>query len=152
MAKTYPDHRRAELAKIHIAKKDLGMTDDDYTTMLMAITDKTSAGDITARQRQEVLEHLVSLGFKNDRKRGRPANMERKPSQAEEQVSRAKQLEKIEALLTVGEKPWGYADALAARICKVDRVAWVATVDLYKIITALRKQAKREGWDLSGEE
>jgi hypothetical protein len=31
-------------------------------------------------------------------------------------------------------------------------VAWVATGDLYKIITALRKQAQREGWDLSGEE
>jgi phage gp16-like protein len=152
MAKTYPDHRRAELAKIHIAKKDLGMTDDDYTAMLEAITGKTSAGDLNSRQRQAVLEHLANLGFKNDRKRGRPRNMERKPSQPEDQASRARQLEKIEALLTVGGKAWGYADALAQRICRVDRVAWVPTSDLYKIITALRKQAKRAGWDLSGEE
>lgn len=145
-------HRRAELAKIHIAKKDLGMTDDDYTAMLMEITGKTSAGDLNARQRQAALDHLASLGFKNSRKRGRPQNIKRNRGQASDQASRARQLEKIEALLTVGGKAWGYADSLAQRICKVDRVAWVPTGDLYKIITALRLQAKREGWDLSGEE
>jgi phage gp16-like protein len=66
--------------------------------------------------------------------------------------SRQAQLQKIEALLTVGGKPWGYADALAIRICKVEKLAWVPANQLYKIITALRKQAQREGWDLSGEE
>jgi phage gp16-like protein len=65
--------------------------------------------------------------------------------------SRAAQLAKIEALLTIGGKPWAYGDALAKRICKVERIAWVPDRDLYKIITALRMQAKREGWDLSGE-
>ena len=65
--------------------------------------------------------------------------------------SRSSQLKKIEALLTVGKKEWNYAHALAARICKVDRVEWVPEHELYKIITALRKQAFREGWDLSGE-
>lgn len=145
-------HRQAELAKIHIAKKALGMTNDDYTAMLMEITGKTSAGDLNARQRQAVLDHLASLGFKNRLKLGRPQNIEGKRGQDSQQLSRARQLEKIEALLTVGGKAWGYADSLAQRICKVDRVAWVPTGDLFKIITALRKQAKREGWDLSGEE
>ncbi len=65
--------------------------------------------------------------------------------------NRAAQLKKIEALLTVGGKPWNYAHALAKRICKTDRIEWVPDHLLYKIITALRYQAKREGWDLSGE-
>jgi phage gp16-like protein len=67
------------------------------------------------------------------------------------QASRARQLEKIEALLTIGGKSWAYGDAMAKRICKVDKITWVADGDLYKIITALRKQAQRDGWDLSGE-
>lgn len=145
-------YRRPELAKIHIAKKDLGLTDDDYQAMLQEITGKTSAGDLTAKQRRAVLDHLASLGFKNKRTSGRPKNADRKPGQKASQVSRAKQLQKIEALLTIGEKPWSYADALAQRICKADRVAWVKDGDLYKIITALRKQAQREEWDLSGED
>lgn len=74
---------------------------------------------------------------------GRPKNIER--------GSRADQLKKIEALLTVGKRPWTYADAIAKRVCKVDKVPWVPDDELYKVITALRIQAKREGWDLSGE-
>lgn len=150
MANKNDRYRRAELAKIHIAKKDFCMSDGDYRAMLMEITGKTSAGDLNSKQRQAVLDHLASLGFKNKRS-GRPKNADRKPGQKPSQVSRAEQLKKIEALLTIGEKPWSYADALAQRICKADRVAWVKDVDLYKIITALRKQALREGWDLSGE-
>ena len=68
--------------------------------------------------------------------------------------SRDQQLQKIEALLTIGKKPWSYADALAKRICRnddnrpIEKIAWVPTEQLYKVITALRMQAKREGWDL----
>lgn len=151
MANKKGEFRKAELAKIHIAKKDLGMSDDDYRAMLHAITGTESAGDLNTKERRAVLEHLAELGFRNKRKRGRPRNIERTPSQNLDQTSRARQLQKIEALLTVGCKPWGYADALARRICRVDRVAWVPTGALYKIITALRKQARRQGWDLSGE-
>ncbi len=136
-------NRQAELARIHIAKKDLGMTDDDYRAMLFEITGKESAGELTAHQRYKVLDHLRSL-LEGPKKSypGRPHNMDGR-------TSRDRQLKKIEALLTIGNKPWAYADALAKQICKVDRVMWVKDDDLYKIIAALRKQAQREGWDLS---
>jgi phage gp16-like protein len=51
----------------------------------------------------------------------------------------------------VGNRPWSYADALAKRICKVDKIIWVPGDQLHKVIAALRYQARREGWDLSGE-
>ena len=142
------DRRRAELAKIHIAKKDLGLDDGTYRAMLHAVAGVESAAELTACGRRDVLEHLKSAGFASKTARpkykGRPHNMDGL-------LSRDMQLRKIEALLTVGGKSWAYADGIARRICKVDKVAWVKTDQLYKIITALRMQAQREGWDLSGE-
>ncbi len=145
------NNRQAELARIHIAKKELNMSDDDYRFMLHSVTGKQSAADLTPRQRYQVLDHLRSLQ-EGPKYPGRPRNMDESKAATYQQQSRARKLEKIEALLTIGGKPWAYADALAKRICKVDRVSWVADDDLYKIIAALRKQAQREGWDLSGEE
>jgi phage gp16-like protein len=95
-----------------------------------------------------VINHLVKRGWtppERTKKHGRrPHNIKG--------TSRSAQLKKIEALLTIGARPWKYADVLARQICKVDTIAWVKDEALYKIITALRKQALREGWDLSGEQ
>ncbi len=138
--------RGAELAKIHIAKKDLTLDDATYRAMLFEIGGKESAADLDQRGRRAVLEHLRQLGWQPQVKgRKKPHNLNAGRS------SRSEQLKKIEALLTVGKLPWGYADALALRICKVDRIEFVPSGELYKVITALRKQALRDGWDLSGE-
>lgn len=137
------DRRRAELAKIHIAKADRNMSDEDYRYMLHIVAGVDSAADLDAKGRRMVLDHLYGGKSKRPYPK-RPRNMEG-------HSSRAAQLQKIEALLTIGKRPWAYADALAKAICKVEKVEWVADYDLYKIITALRKQAVREGWDLSGE-
>lgn len=135
--------RKAELAKIHIAKADKGMSDDDYRYMLHTVAGVSSAADLDAKGRRAVLDHLYG---------GRPQRpYPKRPKNMDGYSSRAEQLKKIEALLTVGGKSWAYADAIAKAICKVDKVEWVPDYDLYKIITALRKQGQRAGWDLSGE-
>jgi len=141
---TPKDRRRAELAKIHIAKTDRGMSDEDYRCMLHIVAGVESAADLDAKGRHKVLDHLYGGRAVRTSYPKRPRNMDGFSS-------RAAQLQKIEALLTVGKRPWAYADALAKAICKVEKVEWVADYDLYKIITALKKQATREGWDLSGE-
>lgn len=145
--KAIKDKRQRDLAKIHIAKKQLGMDDTTYREMLMQVAGVDSAADLNATGRRRVLAHLGQARFSARRQKkypGRPMNMDRGGS-------RADQLKKIEALLTVGGKPWEYAHALAKRICKADRIDWVPDGKLYKIITALRYQAQRERWDLSGE-
>lgn len=130
---------------IHIAKGQLGMTDDDYRGLLADMFQVESSKALSADQAAQLIDELKKKGFVLKTK-GRPARL-KKPTR----VSRDMQLQKVEALLTVGGKSWAYADALAKRICKVDRMGFVADDQLYKIITALRKQAQREGWDLSGE-
>lgn len=138
--------RPAELAKIHIAKKELNLSDDVYRLMLVEIGGHESAGDLNQAGRRAVLDHLRQLGWKSQVKGRKPPH-----NLHSGRLSRQAQLQKIEALLTVGKLPWGYADALALRICKVDKIEFVPSEELYKIITALRKQAIRYGWDLSGE-
>lgn len=152
---TPQDRRKAELARIHIAKAEKGMSDDEYRYMLNTVAGVTSAADLDAKGRRAVLDHLCGNPPRPPFHKGgscypgRPKNMD--------MPDRKAQLDKIEALLTVGEKPWNYAHALARKICRtqdgapIDSLGWVPTEQLYKIITALRKQAMREGWDLSGE-
>ena len=81
---------RADIAKIKIAAKQLGIRDDDgadgslstYRQLLLKLTGKTSiAGDVMSdRERAKVLHHLQSLGFK--------AGPRRKPAKAPGMVSR----------------------------------------------------------------
>jgi phage gp16-like protein len=146
------NRRRRDLAKIHIAKKQLGLDDETYREMLLQVAGVASAADLSAAMRLRVLAHMHRAGFR-DRRGKRPARKAGYPGRPRnmDHGSRAAQLQKIEALLTVGGKPWAYANAMAQRICKVDRIEWVPDGQLYKVITALRMQAKREDWDLSGE-
>ncbi|MCE2646588.1 MAG: regulatory protein GemA [Burkholderiaceae bacterium] len=50
--------RRAELAQIHIAAKQLGIDRDTYEAMLHAVARVRSAGDLDWSGRKRVLEHL----------------------------------------------------------------------------------------------
>lgn len=127
--------RHGQLARIHILKKDLGMNDDEYRTMLHQVVGKESAKDLTVGQRNRVIDHL-----KNIKEGPKQRNIGDSPMRG-----------KIKALLMAGDKPTAYGDGIARNICGVDRLEWVPDDQLYKIITALRKQAQREGWDLSGE-
>lgn len=138
--KNYAEWRRRQLAKIHIAKNQLGMDDDTYREMLHNVAKVKSSAKLNADGLRAVLEHLAQCGFKAAGKKypGRPKNMDRA-------TSRSAQLKKIEAYLAEAKRPWSYADTLAKRICKVERIAWVKDKDLYKIITALRKDAMRNG-------
>lgn len=59
-----PDRRNRELARIHIAAKALGLDDDAYREMLSGVTGATSAAELTADGRRQVLDHLKRCGFR----------------------------------------------------------------------------------------
>ena len=56
----------AELAKVHIAKRDLKLTDPLYRGFLNVLFGETSAKDLTHEQVEELLEHFKSLGWKSE--------------------------------------------------------------------------------------
>ncbi|MBN9333882.1 MAG: regulatory protein GemA [Devosia sp.] len=55
---------RKSIAAIHVAKKELGLDDDTYRAALLQVTGKASSSDMTEKERQTVLEHFRSKGFK----------------------------------------------------------------------------------------
>lgn len=141
-----------QIKKIHALKGALGLDDETYRSILSGYGVTTSTKLSFARA-DTLIADLEAKAIASGRweKRPAPRRAGKRPKNLDRGGSRAEQLGKIEAILTVGQKSWAYADAIAKRVCKVDRVQWVDDCELYKIITALRKQAQREGWDLSGE-
>lgn len=134
--------------RIHSLLAELGISDDIYRDILRQQFGVESKGKLTDRQLLQLVQHLERLvtpkGKQPETYPDRPRNMDRGGS-------RADQLGKIEALLTIGQLPWSYADAIAKQMRLADKIAWVKTDDLYRVITALKKKAQKEGWDLSGE-
>lgn len=61
------------IAAIHVAKKELGLDDETYRAMLVQVTGKGSSAKMTEPERQRVLEHFRSRGFKG------PSTGARKP-------------------------------------------------------------------------
>lgn len=58
------DLRNGLLAKIHIAKKQLGLDDDFYKEILTQITGKDSCKDMDGAELNRVLNYFRSKGFK----------------------------------------------------------------------------------------
>lgn len=55
--------RRAMIAKVHVAKKALGLVDDSYRDVLAKVTTHRSAALCSDRQLSDVLVHFKKLGW-----------------------------------------------------------------------------------------
>lgn len=137
------DLRRKDLAKIHIAKKQLGLDDVSYREMLQTVAGVDSAAHLTAAGRRDVLAHLRKAGFRSKSKKkhfpGRPK------MSGLEGTGKEAMLRKIEAYLAEAKRPWSYVHAMAKRMFKIERVQWCHPGQLHKIISALEYDARRHG-------
>lgn len=150
------DRPRIHALKNKVMATQPGYSDDNYRDTILDVSKgrTDSSKELSPCERQELIDRLSRLAGEEPRKPWQPRDKRSYPKRPKNMdkhgESRDDQLGKIEALLTVGKKEWAYADGIARRICKVDKVQWVETHDLYKIIAALTYQGKRAGWDLSG--
>lgn len=127
--------RRAELAKIHILAAQLQLDRETYEAVLLRLGSVTSAAKLDPMSRGMVVEYLKrALGA---------AAHEGHRAQAPHNLGSKPLLAKIEALLADGKKPWAYAEALAKRICKKDRLAFCSSDELRKVVAALSYDQKR---------
>lgn len=130
--------RNSELAKIHLAKKQLALAEDEYRSIMLSVTGKQSAADLDWKGRKDLLDHFKKIGFKVVAKTAqRP-----RPNVAKDRLAL---MRKIEAQLAEAKLSWAYADAMAKRICKVDSIQFCDQEHLIKIISALSYNAKRHG-------
>ncbi|GAA4650821.1 regulatory protein GemA [Kistimonas scapharcae] len=58
------DPRKRRIARIHIARQQLGMDEEDYRKMLQQVTGKDSCGQMRLFELIKVESHLKTLGWK----------------------------------------------------------------------------------------
>ncbi|MDB5432401.1 MAG: regulatory protein GemA [Caulobacter sp.] len=136
--------RRQALAKVHIAKKDLGLDDDTYRAMLTRITGHASASECTAGQLGKVLDEMKAKGW-NAAKPGSgiKAHAASHPS-AKKARAMWISLHQLGVVREAGEKA---LEAFARRQLQVQRLQWADQGLTYKLIEALKAMAVRAGWD-----
>lgn len=132
------EFRRRDLAKIHIAKKQLGMDDAAYREMLFDITGFRSAAHLDSKQRWAVIKHLKSKGYQSKHKTSKASGMHRPTA-----PDRSPLLSKIGAILADLKLPWAYADGMAKRMFGVDKVRWLKPDQLHNLTAALIYHQKR---------
>ena len=98
---------RNHLAKIHIAKKQLGLSELNYRDLLRGVTGKESARDINNYQAAMVLAELKKLGWKEKKRKPQPGDGQLKKLKYDDLANRLgmatpKQLRMIEAMWMTG--------------------------------------------------
>jgi len=123
------------LAKVHIAAKDMGIEGETYCDFLERVTGKRSAGDCAVHELVRVVAEFRRLGWTPARRGGKPAPAKGK----------AALMGKISALLAEANRSDAYAEGIALRMYKRDKLAFCTPKELQSVIAALSKDAKRHG-------
>lgn len=154
LKQTQAELRKAQLAKIHIAKKELGLEDETYQDLVKKVAEIKPEVYLTAMGKKcprvisstyltmtglnVLLAELKAAGFKVKKTfKGRPHNIDSETNPT------AAQLKKVEALLADAKRPWAYAEAMALRMYKKQSLTFCDHKELGGIITALTKDAKK---------
>jgi len=139
-------NRRADLGRIHILAKEIGLSRDQYEDLLWSLCRVRSAGDLDCAGRQQVIEHLSALARRYHVDRRSRAGGKR-PAVAPD---REAQLRKLEALLADAGRSWAYLESakpgrlsMVQRLCKVDALRFCTAQQLGKLIAALSYDAQR---------
>ncbi len=129
------DNRLAELAKIHIAKKQLGMDDDTYRAVLLRVTGQSSAADLNAGERRRLLDCFRSLGFE-------PRESRRQHQGAHSRKIRALwlELDKLGALRDASER--GLA-AFVKRQTGIEALDWLGPEQRNVVLEGLKGWLER---------
>lgn len=165
--------RKALLAKVHVAKKQLALSEDEYRAMLEGHFALSSAADLSLTDLKRLVLVMAEYGFKptkgsarrgaarqidadaiskstaSGRRKAIPATLQK----ADDPFGRKPLMDKIEALLAEKGRvegthmPWGYAVAvLKKQSGGVTRCFEHATPEqLRGVIAALTRDARRKG-------
>lgn len=129
--------KMAMMAKIHIAKKELGLDDDTYRDVLERVTGKRSCKKMLIGELEAVIKDMESRGFtpKAAPKHGK------KPSVV---GKRQPLMDKIEAMLADMGLHWNYAHGMGDKMFGIKRLQWLNDSQLYKLTQALSVHQQRE--------
>ena len=142
--KTSEERRRADLAQIHIAKKELGMDEDDYRAFLLGVAKVESAAALDFTGRQLVLAKLRQLGWD-------PGKCGRSSGKKWKRPEKGSQQSKIWALWfelhregKVRDKSAKALNAFCKRMTDVERLEWLTPEQCNVVIEGLKDWQRRD--------
>ena len=143
--------RKILLAKVHIAKKQLGLDEDAYEGVLLRVAGTTSAGNCTVPQLRLVVADFERRGFSASAKR--PGA----PRRADHPLARKARVMWISLahLCAVREAPAQAIrgdkalETFACRQLRCTKFQWADQTQGDKLVEALKAIADRHGWDQS---
>jgi len=131
------------IAKLHLARKDLALEEDDYRLVLHRVTGKRSASDLSAAQLDAALKEMKRLGWEAKPASGRVSNPAANKARA--------MLISLGLMGVIRNSSEAALNAFARRQIGVDRLSWADQSQVYKLIEALKAIANRNGWNQSTE-
>lgn len=144
MSKLARDHRNSDMVKIHIAKKQLGLADEDYRAILLTQGGADSSKGLDHSGRQRVLTYFKFLGFKPV-----AAIKSKRPARPTPSADALPLVRRIRAqLISLDRLPDDYADGIAKQMLQdaaPQFFEWCHVRDLEKISQALTYQQRRTG-------
>lgn len=146
MAKAKDDAKRLRLIKlIHVARRELGMQEEDYRMMLAnmpSLEGATSVAKLSVPKLHLVLEQLKAKGFKVVPKAGKQTR--KLADDGQSKLIRHLWL----SLHTAGAVRDPSEKALAAYVCriaKIEAMQWLNSDEASLVIETLKKWLDREG-------
>jgi phage gp16-like protein len=144
MSKLARDHRNSDVIKIHVAKKQLGLPEEEYRAILLARGGADSSKHLDHAGRQRVLDYFKTLGFKPQ-----AANTSKRPARPTPSADALPLVRRIRAqLISLERKPDEYADGIAKQMLGAETpkfFEWCHPRDLERISQALTYQQSRTG-------
>jgi phage gp16-like protein len=134
-----PDpERRVMIAKIHVAKKEMQLLDDDYRAMLIEVTGRSSSADCTIAELRAMIEAMKRKGFQP-----RKANGAADHPFALKARAMWISLHHLGAIDNPSEQA---LEAFARRQLGCMKMQWANQAQGYKLVEALKAIAERNGW------
>jgi len=143
--------RKGLLAKVHIAKKQLGLRDEDWRAILETRFEVDSSARLSLGQLENLVSYLERCGWKPTTRR-KVFDSHGKPHVATHDdtgMGREGQMRKIEALLAeLGQAeghymPWDYAAAILKHQTGLTRLEYADPIQLKGVIAALSRNITR---------
>jgi phage gp16-like protein len=137
-------NRNGDLARIHIAKKALNQTEDEYRDLLQALTGKRSAGELSFEERSRVAAHMDKLA-----RAAKPGAVKRSRPVLEGGQKKVFAMWKaLEANGTLRKRGESSLRAFVRRMTERDDLSWCTNKDCTTLINALHAWGQRTGADV----
>jgi phage gp16-like protein len=142
------------LAKIHIAKKELNLHDDDYRAILERVTGQNTAKGLSNAQADAVVAEFKRMGFKPKLVVSQAGRRLGKTAAAQHDTARKARALWLSLwqLGIVRKREEAALEAFAKRQLGCERMVWADQQMMFRLIEALKAMAERAGWsqDLAG--